>query len=390
MRRLLTGLLLMALAVPVLRADDKLTRAGEEFQALKKECDSAQQNFKAVGKKLQAAKDPEEKKALGKQFDRVQAEYAKGNFGKRFLEIASKNSKDPVAVEALNQALRNCQGPEGKDGVWEKAIALLQKEFVKAPEITRVLRVLAGSGDEVATEMVRAVLEKNPNRVAQAHAARALRDIAAEAVETATTLKEDKEEREKLELKQGKEYVAKLIAKGQKARADQKELDKLIKRKYSDIIPDLSVGQPVPEAISEDFNGKKVKLSDLKGKVIMIDFWATWCGPCRAMLPHEKRLVEKLKDKPFVLVGVSADEEKETAKDFLARNKLPWNQWWSGNESGMVDDWNVKSFPSIYVIDAKGVIRLDPDGFYDFGEDRDKKLAELVNDLVKEAEEKKN
>jgi len=56
----------------------------------------------------------------------------------------------------------------------------------------------------------------------------------------------------------------------------------------------------------------------------------------------------------------------------------------------MVDDWNVKSFPSIYVIDAKGVIRLDPDGFYDFGEDRDKKLAELVNDLVKEAEEKKN
>jgi len=245
MRRLLTGLLLMALAVPVLRADDKLTRAGEEFQALKKECDSAQQNFKAVVKKLQAAKDPEEKKALGKQFDRVQAEYAKGNFGKRFLEIASKNSKDPVAVEALNQALRNCQGPEGKDGVWEKAIALLQKEFVKAPEITRVLRVLAGSGDEVATEMVRAVLEKNPNRVAQAHAARALRDIAAEAVETATTLKEDKEEREKLELKQGKEYVAKLIAKGQKARADQKELDKLIKRKYSDIIPDLSVGQPV-------------------------------------------------------------------------------------------------------------------------------------------------
>ena len=63
----------------------------------------------------------------------------------------------------------------------------------------------------------------------------------------------------------------------------------------------IGVGRPVPDVEGTDLDGKKVKLSSYRGKVVLLDFWATWCGPCMAMIPHDRELVEKLKDKPFAL-----------------------------------------------------------------------------------------
>jgi hypothetical protein len=98
------------------------------------------------------------------------------------------------------------------------------------------------------------------------------------------------------------------------------------------------------------------------------------------MIPHEREMVGRLKDKPFALVSVSADDEKQTLKDFVADNRMPWTHWWDGPEGSIIEGWDVQYFPTIYVIDAKGVIRHK--------DLRGKKLEDAVNDLLMELEDK--
>jgi len=119
----------------------------------------------------------------------------------------------------------------------------------------------------------------------------------------------------------------------------------------------LQVGMKAPAAESKNLKGEKASLADYAGKVVVLDIWATWCGPCREMIPHEREMVEKFKSKPFALISVSADDDKKELEEFLAKEKMPWTHWWDGAEASLLKGWNVRFFPTIYVIDAKGVIR---------------------------------
>src|SRR5688572_22947341 len=73
--------------------------------------------------------------------------------------------------------------------------------------------------------------------------------------------------------------------------------------------PEPRVGKPAPEFDGEDFEGRRVKLSDYRGKVVVLVFWSTRCPPCRAMIPHEREMVERFHDRPFALIGVNNDTE---------------------------------------------------------------------------------
>lgn len=148
----------------------------------------------------------------------------------------------------------------------------------------------------------------------------------------------------------------------------------------------LGIGRTAPEIEGEDIDGKPMKLSDFRGKVVMVSFWATWCGPCMGLVPHEKDLLEKMKGRPFALIGVNGDEDRERAKSVSAKEGIRWRSFWSGGpRQGIPVQWGVSGWPTVYVIDGNGVIR--DDGIIYFYElYQNKTPNKTIESLVAEAE----
>jgi peroxiredoxin len=129
-------------------------------------------------------------------------------------------------------------------------------------------------------------------------------------------------------------------------------------RKKIYFIDNLTVGKKAPDFECELVDGRKAKLSDFRGNVVVLDIWATWCAPCKAMIPHERKLVARMKGKPFKLVSLSVDDEKETLTKFLEAEKMPWTHLWNGASGGFVELYQIQFYPTIYVLDAEGTIRF--------------------------------
>jgi peroxiredoxin len=141
-------------------------------------------------------------------------------------------------------------------------------------------------------------------------------------------------------------------------------------------IPNLAIGKPAPEVAGEDLDGKPIKLSDYRGKAVMLVYWGSWCGPCMAQVPHEREIHERLKDKPFVLLGVNCGDPREKAQQTAKDKQMPWTNVWDGgtNDGPFQAAYNVEHWPTIYLIDAQGVIQaIDL-----HGAELDKALDELV------------
>jgi peroxiredoxin len=121
---------------------------------------------------------------------------------------------------------------------------------------------------------------------------------------------------------------------------------------------DLSVGSVAPDITGTDADGKSFKINDYRGKVVVLTFSGNWCGPCRAMYPDERDLVKRLKDQPFALVSVNTDGERSTLQKSIKDGEITWRCWWDGSDGPICKQWNVRSYPTVYVLDRAGVIRF--------------------------------
>jgi thiol-disulfide isomerase/thioredoxin len=142
----------------------------------------------------------------------------------------------------------------------------------------------------------------------------------------------------------------------------------------------LALGKPAPEIEGVDVDGKPLKLSDSQGRVVVLVFWGSWCGPCMQQVPHERELAERYKDRPFNLLGVNCRDTGELARKTIEREKITWPNWYDGVEAGgpITTLYRVRGFPSMFVIDGKGIIRSR--------EQVGPAFDALVEGLVKEAE----
>jgi len=120
----------------------------------------------------------------------------------------------------------------------------------------------------------------------------------------------------------------------------------------------LKIGAAPPAFEALDTGGKPIKLEDLKDKVVLLDFWASWCGPCREELPFVKVAYDKFHNDGFEIVGISFDQEKEEFESFIKENKMTWPQVFDGKmfESEINKDFQVEGIPFTLLIGRDGKI----------------------------------
>jgi thiol-disulfide isomerase/thioredoxin len=132
-----------------------------------------------------------------------------------------------------------------------------------------------------------------------------------------------------------------------------------------DELRNLGVGRVAPEIEGRDVDGRPFKLSDYRGRVVVLTFSGTWCGPCKAMYPHQREIVARLKARPFALLSVMTDEDAGPIRKEIESGEITWRCWWErgGTKGAIPNAWNVRGYPTVYILDQKGVIRLKFTGF---------------------------
>jgi len=368
MRRWIGTLLAVVLvAVPLLalykptdekRTEGKSKDRAKQFQSIQADYQKA---VPEVQKAFNEAKSNKEREAI--------LEKLNNDFGPRILKLVEEDPKDKLSLEMLVFAIR------ALPNVDSKAFDLLADNWAKDDSVnTKYLcQFLLAQPQPRAKRLLQTVLDENNNKDLQGYACFALARMAAEQASEGN--KKAGEEAEKYYERMSKDFAD--VKLGEKTTLGEQAKGPLFEIRH------LSVGKTPPNVESRNLDGEKVQLKDYKGKVVMLDMWATWCGPCKSMIPHEREMATKHKDDPFALISVSGDEEKSTLKKFLEKTKMPWVHWWDGPEGKIIKGWNIQAFPTIYILDAEGVIR------YKFvGVPPNKELDGAVDKLLAEAKGK--
>ena len=128
-------------------------------------------------------------------------------------------------------------------------------------------------------------------------------------------------------------------------------------RKKADPMSEL-IGKVVPNFSATDLDGKPISLQQYRGKVVLLDFWAVWCGPCLTEIPNVKRVYDTYKDQGFDIIGVSLDTDETRLRNYLKKNNISWRQIFSGQKwkSPLAQQYHIRSIPAPWLIARDGTL----------------------------------
>ena len=292
----------------------------------------------------------------------------------KVIDLANDSPKDTVAFEAVEFFITSLPAAATSPDA-EKAFAILTEHHLANPKVKGLLAA-AGRFPKFGEKFLLAAAEKSADKEVRALAYFQLGSA------LARTLGRVPDNQAEEVIAKAKDYFEKATKEAPDAKVGTVSIAKAVEDQIQGMKV-LVVGSPVPDAEGVNMEGKKVKLSSFKGKVVLLDIWATWCPPCRAMIPHERELVKRLEKKPFVLLSVSVDDTKDDLIGFLKEEPMPWTHWYDGQEGPVAEKFPGRGIPRLYLIDAKGVLRKKW-----LGKPDNEELDKAVDEVVKDAEKK--
>jgi thiol-disulfide isomerase/thioredoxin len=138
--------------------------------------------------------------------------------------------------------------------------------------------------------------------------------------------------------------------------------------------PALSLHKMAPAFTVTALDGTRFNLDAMGGRVVLIDFWATWCGPCNDELPHMKKIAKEFEGEPLVIISVSWDSDEQKWRDFINKNEMTWVQYRDADHH-LSNLFDIKAIPHYFTIDSDGVLTSEMLGS---GSDVEGKLKKLV------------
>lgn len=290
-------------------------------------------------------------------------------------QLSQKYPHDSYSVDALLEAIKT------DASVKEKALAALAKDHAKDAKMAKLGFYLGVTLQSAGAEkLLREILAQNPDRDAQGNASYGLGRLFYKRYLDDTSAKDAPryaQEAEAFFQRQADKYADVILYHS----AERQFPFAVVAQSRLFELRHLIPGKVAPEIAGEDIDGKALKLSDYRGKVVVLNFWGTWCAPCMALVPKDNELVKRFEGQPFAFLGVCNDYDRERVKKSIAAKGINWLSWWDGgdNRTGPIAEaWHIASWPRLFIIDQRGVIRYAGD------EGLTSRAAALVEDLLKE------
>jgi thiol-disulfide isomerase/thioredoxin len=309
----------------------------------------------------------------------------------KIFELASQDPASEASFEAFAWIVTNRRiGSPSLRPFASQSLKFLRDFHAIHSDIGEICRKLGGTSwepmDKAALEFLRAASESNPDRNARGYANLALGQMLKGGVDAFLYLEVAPPATDPYWLRISAEYEKAEKTGGiKRLSAEAQQTLEIVLAKYADVptqphrgsrkpkatlgaqasaelyeLNHLVPGQIAPEISGEDLDGHPLRLSEYRGKIVVLHFWASWCGACMQMIPLLSRLAEKFREQRFVIVGVNGDGTRGTAKQAMQTEHMTWRSFWNedGPTGAIPDQWNIHGWPTVYVLDPAGVIRL--------------------------------